>query len=648
MPFQAFLTGGGEMGDRIRAFDWSRTSLGAPGKWPAALRISLGLCLQSSFPTAIYWGPELILLYNDAWSSIPGPRHPAALGRPGAEVWADIWDVIAPQMAHVRESRVGFSTYEQYLPMQRHGDPEETYWDYSLTPIIGEDGRVAGVFNQGRDVTHRVLQSRRDRFLARLDDALRRAPDTQSILAAGLALVGETLQVGRAGFAEIDEASGEVAILHCWTDGMADISGRYPLGTFGDRLSTRLRGGEAVRIPSLESAIVGEDGTEETFRSIGMQSGIVTPLLNDGDYIAGLFAQHATPRFWTDHEAELLNLALQRIWRDLARARAEAALRDSEERHRLIFEQANDIMFTLDLDQVVTAANPAAGAALGLAPAELVGRHVADFISREDHQRTTAMLQRKLAEGGTTRYDVEVHGTNGRTMRWQINSTLMRNPSGKPLGLQAIARDVTEERAFEERQRLLIHELNHRVKNTLALVQALALQSLKPGRDPMRAANDFQSRLAALAAAHDLLTREQWEGATLGELVASATRPLARERGRIDAHGPEVEVTPKAAVSIVMALHELSTNATKYGALSDPAGHVAIRWSVVDGRLRLEWRERGGPPVTPPRSRGFGIRMIERALASDLTGEVLIDFDPAGLVCIIDAPAEQNLRKEPV
>lgn len=646
MPFQAFLTGGGEMGDRIRAHDWTATPLGPPDGWPAPLRVSLGLCLQSSFPTAIYWGPELILLYNDAWSSIPGPRHPGALGRPAREVWSDIWDVIAPQLDRVVHDRTGFSAFEQMLPMERGGAPEETYWDYSFTPIVGESGGIAGVFNQGREVTHRVLQSRRDRFLAELDDALRRASGTVAVMDAGLELIGRTLGVGRVGFAEIDGDANAFAIVRCWTDGMADISGLYPLGSFGRGLSERLARGEVVRIDSLDDPLVREDGTAETYARIGISAGMVAPLLSGGDYAAGLFVQTPVPRRWTDHEADLLCLAVQRMWRDIARARAEAALRDSEERHRLIFEQANDIMFTADLDQTITAANPAAGTALGLPPEELVGRHIADFVSAEGYARTSAMLAQKVRDGGTTRYDVDVLGPNGRRMRWQINSTLTTNPDGRPIGLHAIARDVTEERAFEARQQLLIHELNHRVKNTLALVQALALQSLKPGRDPDRAAGDFQSRLSALAAAHDLLTREQWEGATLAELVDGATRPLARERGRIEARGPDVEVTPKAAVSIVMALHELSTNATKYGALSVPTGRVAIEWTVGDGRLRISWREQGGPPVEPPRSRGFGIRMIERALASDLAGQVSILFDPRGLVCTIDAPVDLNLRKE--
>jgi len=632
------------MGERIRAHDWAATPLGPPQNWPGSLRVALALCLQSSFPTAIYWGPDLVLLYNDAWSTIPGPRHPAALGRPARDVWADIWDVVEPQFTSVWNSRTGFSTIDEFLPMQRHGRPEETYWDYSFTPIIDEQGRVCGVFNQGREVTGRVLQSRRDRFLSELDDALRGGADVAQVLDQGLKLIGRTMNVERAGLAEID--AGAMVVLRCWTNGLADITGRYPLNLFGGQVTDRLASGGLVRLNDLDDPLLDTPATRAAYRAIGVGAGLAAPLVRGDGFEAALFVHAAAPRFWTDQEAELIQLAVRRMWRDIARVRAEAALRDSEERHRLIFEQANDIMFTADLDQVITAANPAAGAALGIPPADLVGRKIADFLSPGEFERTSAMLRRKLSAGGTTRYDVELAGPAGRRMRWQVSSTLTLGTDGQPLGLHAVARDVTEERAFEDRQKLLINELNHRVKNTLALVQALALQSFKAGRDPEIAAADFQSRLAALAAAHDLLTRDQWEGATLAELVDGATRPLARGAGRVDAAGPPVEVTPKAAVSIVMALHELSTNATKYGALSTADGQVEIRWSRTDDRLRLVWREQGGPPVAPPTSRGFGIRMIERALASDLAGHVEICFDPAGLVCRIDAPADANLRKD--
>ncbi len=141
----------------IRAHDWTRSPLGDPVGWPQPLRSALGICLHSSFPTAIYWGPELRLLYNDAWLPIPAERHPDALGQPAQEVWADIWEVVGPQFASVLASGEGFTTFDQMLPMVRDGEVRETYWNYSFTPIYGESGTVEGVLNQGHETTDRVL-----------------------------------------------------------------------------------------------------------------------------------------------------------------------------------------------------------------------------------------------------------------------------------------------------------------------------------------------------------------------------------------------------------------------------------------------------------------------------------------------------------
>jgi two-component sensor histidine kinase len=154
----------------------------------------------------------------------------------------------------------------------------------------------------------------------------------------------------------------------------------------------------------------------------------------------------------------------------------------------------------------------------------------------------------------------------------------------------------------------------------------------------------FQQRLAALAAAHDLLTRESWEGATLDALVREALGLYDGGEARIVWDGPAVRLNPKAAVSLVMALHELSTNAAKYGALSVPEGRVRVSWTVDGNRLALEWSERGGPPVAPPARRGFGLRMIERALDADMAGGAKLDFDPAGLTCRIDATLEAGAQ----
>ena len=156
----AFLAGGGEMGARVRAFGWDATPFGPPETWPAELKGAVDLCLHSSFPTAVYWGPELRLIYNDAWAPIPAERHPGALGRPGAEVWSEIWEVIGPQFARVKEIGEGFAAEDQRLDMIRDGVPTETYWTYAFTPIRSASGEVLGVLNQGAETTEHILTQR--------------------------------------------------------------------------------------------------------------------------------------------------------------------------------------------------------------------------------------------------------------------------------------------------------------------------------------------------------------------------------------------------------------------------------------------------------------------------------------------------------
>ena len=160
LPTPAFLQGGHQMGERIRAFDWASHPLGPPAQWPPALQMAMSLCLSSTFPTAVYWGPEAYLLYNDAWSVIPADRHPAALGQPAHEVWSDIWNIVGPHFDQVFRIGEGFSTYEEMLPMVRDGAARETWWNYSLTAIRNSDQTVGGVFNQGNEVTEAVLARR--------------------------------------------------------------------------------------------------------------------------------------------------------------------------------------------------------------------------------------------------------------------------------------------------------------------------------------------------------------------------------------------------------------------------------------------------------------------------------------------------------
>jgi PAS domain S-box-containing protein len=163
----AFLSGKGDMSERIRHFNWSKTSIGPVDKWKQSLRSALNICLNSNFPIAIYWGKELCLLYNDAWSPIPGNKHPWALGRPAKEVWPEIWNDIEPQFAKAFKGEPGGSK-DALLPMQRHGYTEECYFDFTFTSVYGEDGEVDGIFNAVIETTYRVINERRSALLQKL------------------------------------------------------------------------------------------------------------------------------------------------------------------------------------------------------------------------------------------------------------------------------------------------------------------------------------------------------------------------------------------------------------------------------------------------------------------------------------------------
>ena len=202
--------------------------------------------------------------------------------------------------------------------------------------------------------------------------------------------------------------------------------------------------------------------------------------------------------------------------------------------------------------------------------------------------------------------------------------------------------EIVRRKRAERHQQLLIGELNHRVKNTLSIVQSLAMQSFRSDASPEQGRSSFEARLRALSTAHNLLTRENWERASLAETINSAVGATAgSDISRVHLDGPDIDLPPQTALSVAMIIHELCTNAIKYGALSAPEGRVNLSWSLDLGEemadLTIVWREAGGPRVTPPSARGFGTRLIQRGLSAELSGAASIDFAPEGVVCTIQA-----------
>jgi two-component sensor histidine kinase len=204
-------------------------------------------------------------------------------------------------------------------------------------------------------------------------------------------------------------------------------------------------------------------------------------------------------------------------------------------------------------------------------------------------------------------------------------------------------RVVDQLRAALRDKDLLIGELNHRVKNTLATVQSIASQTLRNAPDLDHASRAMESRLIALSQVHNVLTDQSWADVRLHDIVAQAVEPYrSRGENRIHVQGPSVQVPPRMALALAMALQELATNAVKYGALSNGTGQIKVLWRLnsasAPNRLNLMWEELDGPPVHEPVRRGFGTRLIERSLAHDLAGEVRIEFAPTGVLCSVDAP----------
>jgi len=200
----------------------------------------------------------------------------------------------------------------------------------------------------------------------------------------------------------------------------------------------------------------------------------------------------------------------------------------------------------------------------------------------------------------------------------------------------------------ERRRELLNSELGHRIKNILATVRAVAGQTFRGDADPATMMRNFDARLSTLAEAHALLTSSQWESAEIGELLHTAVSSFQSEdRPRFILRGPKVELKSKAALTLAMAVHELATNAVKYGALKSEGGRVEIDWSIEgageDARFAWSWKEIGGPPVVPPDHKGFGTRMIQRGLASDFGTDIALEFAPDGVVCSLSAPLENVL-----
>lgn len=774
-----FLAGGGEMGALMRAKDWTTSPLGSPDGWPQSLRTVISLLLTAKFPMFVAWGPELGFLYNDDYAPILGARHPQALGRRFRDIWSDIWSEISPLIDRALSGEASFHE-NMRLVMERKGYPEETYFTFSYSPVRDEAGGIGGMFCTCTETTDRILADRQQTFLLDLKSGLGTLVDPREVMAVASELLGRHLDAAQVGYGEVNATGEYVFIEQDWNDGrIPSVVGRHRIQDFGSSL-TDLEQGRAVVIGDVaEDVRTSSPDALAAFSRVSVRAVLTVPLVKEGRFTALLFVHHPVPRRWSETDLRLVRDVAEHTWSAVQRARAERALRESDERLQLAL-QASEVVGTWDWDlkQDLIFADARFArlysvdpeqAAIGAPPAEytkmihpddypgflealrrlfeeddefaqeyrlvqpdgsarwvlargrlqrdewgapmrfpgtsvdITERKGIEEALRESRRRLDAVLNNasvaiflmddrqhcvymNTAAEKLTGYTVAE--TQGRALHDVVHHTRLdgshypleecpidralpeenqmqgeevfvhkdgsfypvaftaspiRDEDAIAVGTIIEVRDISTEKRAQEHQQLLINELNHRVKNTLATVQSIASQTLRNASSLVEARESFEGRLLALSRAHNVLTRENWDGARMWEIVAEAVDPYSNSsEDRLHLDGPEVRLTPRMALALSMALQELATNAAKYGSFSSETGEIGVTWAVDRNsdppRLHLRWEETGGPEVEPPARRGFGSRLIERSLAQDLDGEVRIFFLPTGVICTVDAP----------
>ncbi|KLK93526.1 hypothetical protein AA309_08940 [Microvirga vignae] len=721
------LSGGGEMGTRIRAHDWAATSLGHPEGWSQALKTLIGVMVSSKQAMFIAWGAERTLLYNDAYAEILARKHPAALGRPILDVWSDIHDKLLPI---VEQAYAGESVHMDDITfiMERRGYPEETHFSFSYTPVRDETGSVAGFFCACTEITRQIMAERR---LASETERQRRlfeqAPGFIAILRgpghvfefanqAYLRLVGNRDCIGRSareafpelagqGFFEwldqvyargervvaedvpvrlqrapgtvpeerflsfvyepVCDAAGRVTGIFCEGHDVTDAHlAQMALRASEERLR-RVLETEAVGVMffNYEGTLIGANDvflkitgwSRQEVESGNLDWRRMTP----PEWVAASEAQMkdlaGTGRIGP-YEKEYLRKDGSRSWmlfagRDLgdgtivefavdisARKQAEEAAR----RLAAIIESSDDAILSMDLTGAITSWNKGAERLYGYRAEEVIGQPVTLLIPEDRQDEETGILERTGRGDQIEHFETVRQCKDGHQVAISLTVSPVKDGHGRIIGASKIARDITERKRLEEQLLLVNRELHHRVKNTLATVQAVIASTARRAQTIAEFQQAVTERITSLARTHTLLIEQGHGGASLKGILDFELAPYDDGSGqRVRLAGPDVRLPSEIAVALGMAVHELTTNAAKYGAFSLPSGCVEVTWSVeerADGRkLNLAWQERGGPPVEKPERQGFGSVLLHRALGRQLGGEVETTFAPDGLQVRISA-----------
>ncbi len=484
---------------------------------------------------------------------------------------------------------------------------------------------------------------RRQRAVSDFGEFALRCEDLQKVLDEGCALVAKALDADVAKILEIDP-DGETALVRAGVGWQSGIVGQK-------RISLRERTSEAYAIQHGEPVITPDIAKEERFdipdfmRDHGVVALVNAPIFLPGGVAYGVLEVDARqPRTFGEEDVEFLRSYCTVLGPVIDRLHKVGELERNNERYRLIAENLHDYAIILsDPQDLITDWLPGAAAILGWSEEEMLGKPVASIFTPEDQLIGAPERETDTARASGASSDVRWHTTrHGGRVFLDGQTIAMRHADGTLRGFLKIGQDVTRRKRDEERRAILLAELQHRVRNVLAMVASVVERS-----DAAVSAEDFRTRLAgriaAMARTQVLLTRDAGAGVDLAGVLRDELAAQLADQTRVTLRGPTLLLSPKAVEVLTLAIHELATNALKYGALSDPSGRLDVEWSVMqrDGQpwLDLHWRESGYrvDPV-PGRRQGFGTELITQRVPYELNGRGELVLDDQGLDCRIVFP----------
>jgi PAS domain S-box-containing protein len=409
----------------------------------------------------------------------------------------------------------------------------------------------------------------------------------------------------------------------------------------GSSSAVALSKGQRIIVPDLEKSefITGTPHADE-YRRAGIRAVQSTPLVSRSGRLLGMFSTHwRAPHQPSERALRALDVLARQAADLIERSQAEAALRSSEERARqlaAIVESSNDSIVGTDLKRMITTWNPGAERLYGYTAEEAVGMPITACVPEERRHEEIAIFERIRDGERVDAFDTVRRHKDGSLLDVSLSVSPIRDLDGRTIGASSISRDITGRKRSAERIAILAREAEHRTKNVLQAVQSVVHLSQAPTAEELKRA--IQGRIQALANAHGLFAQTRWLGADLATLTRQELAPyLEHDRPRARVDGRHVAVDPKVAQAIAIILHELTTNAAKYGALSVVDGCVDVKWvQHPNDRVALTWTETGGPHIEPPRRQGFGTQVMETLIKLDLGGELRFDWRAEGLVCHIE------------